>query len=323
MKAARSSPVGGSGLHATVFLLGAFGGAANAVTCDMSGDIKHIDPRKTTIFTASAGKPSIFFTADLDVNTDGSARSYHPDDPRGQSRALNNIANAITAIHDQNGNNIGCNPRRGECFTRYIQTFEAARDSGWKTESAPRVKTDGIIPWSKSPSGALQPCTISEGEFKGFFVSQTAMLADPNRGTCDQRRYLDSLSFSAVVIPKGVSWSSLGRKIRNGDLAVVQNAKTKSVEYAVVGDRGPADSIGEGTVYLAAKLSGKSLSGSETYDSIKKLAIPKVHYLILPGQNIRSAVGPKAPLTQADIDRVGAQEFRAWGGEDRLAACGG
>src|SRR5438445_1616353 len=37
----------------------------------------------------------ILFQTDLRVNTDGSPLSYHPQDPRGKDKALNNICNAI------------------------------------------------------------------------------------------------------------------------------------------------------------------------------------------------------------------------------------
>jgi hypothetical protein len=295
-------------------------GAGQAAVCDMALVARHTDPKRTPILAARSGPAALFFTADLDVNTDGSARSYHPDDPRGRTKALNNIANAIQRIHAADGTDITCAPRRGACFTRFITTFEAARDAGWARTGAPRVSTDGIIPWQRV-GGRRVPCTIAAGPHQGFFVSQTALAADPTRDACDQERYLDSLAFNAIVVPRGVTWSSQGRPLRNGDLVAVRHGESGRTEFAVVGDRGPANAIGEGTVRLAAQLAGRTLDGSETYPQIRALAIAKVHYLAFPAQNIQAVVGPGQPFTQDDIDRAGAEALAAWGGEERLAAC--
>ena len=69
-------------------------------TCGMDLVTRHGDAAATPIHASTAGEKAIFFTADLDVNTDGAARSYHPMDPRGKSLALNNMGNAITRIFD-------------------------------------------------------------------------------------------------------------------------------------------------------------------------------------------------------------------------------
>ncbi len=291
-------------------------------SCGMAGSIQHVDPARTLVKVALEGKPSLMFTADLDVNTDGSGRSYHPDDPRGKALALNNVGNAIKRIYDAQGADITCSPRKGKCFEQFIKTFEAARDADWAPTGHPRVTTDGMIPWKKSADGRSRPCIITSGPHAGYFVSPTAMAADPSKGACDQDRYLDSLRFNAVVLPGGSVWKSQGKSLANGDLVAVLNPANGVAKFAIVGDRGPAQSIGEGTVLLAAQLRDVPLTGKETYREVRALAISRVHYLGFPGTNVRNSLQGQ-PLTQALVDTLGLQAFEAWGGHERLKACAG
>jgi hypothetical protein len=91
----------------------------------------HGDSAATAIYAASGGEPSVYFRANLDVNTDGASRSYHPGDPRGKSLALNNMGNALTGMWNAAGERIDCSPRQGACYTLWIETFIAARDADY------------------------------------------------------------------------------------------------------------------------------------------------------------------------------------------------
>jgi len=293
--------------------------AAAQVQCAMTATASHPDARGGTILASSSGEPALYFRGDLDVNTDGAARSYHPDDPRGQTLALNNIANGIRKIFDAEGRDITCSPRRGACYTRFIETFEAARDSGY-APNAPRIDTKHIIPWKMDPAlGRETPCRIEDGPFKGYFVSQTALTVDPDAGVCDQWRYLDSMTFNAIVLPGGAVWRSQGVRTDAGDVTVVRDRMSGRIAFAVTGDTGPAAKVGEGTVALAAALSGAALTGAETFVDIKALARPDVEYLIFPRRDVPRATGGR--FTQADIDRMGAEMLAAFGGPERMEAC--
>ncbi len=291
-------------------------GAPPAIDCGAVRHVRHTDPARTQIWTTPNGVASLLFVAHLDVNTDGAARSYHPDDPRGKTLALNNIANATSSIHAADGSDLACAPIKGECFERYIRTFEAARDARWVPAGAPQWRSSGMIPWQKTAGGDQVPCTITDGPFKGFFVSATAFPADQDKGPCDQARYLDSLSFHAVVLPGRTPWAAA---VANGDLAVIQDLQSGRIAFAIVGDRGPRNALGEGTIGLAATMSGVTLTGTETYAQVKKLARPRVLYLVLRGQGIRQRV--PGTLTQALIEQHARSAYEAWGGDARLAAC--
>ena len=295
-------------------------GAPAQTTCSLSLAATHTDPARTQIWATTAGEKALFFTADLDVNTDGAARSYHPDDPRGERIALNNMGNAITRMFDAQGRDVTCSPRRGACFTRFIETFEAARDAGYDPDGHPRVETRHIIPWRFNPAlGREAPCTIQSGPHAGYFVSQTAMIVDPDAGICDQRRYLDSLRMNAIVLPRRIDWRAQGVPTDGGDLVVLRDRGTHNVAFALVGDRGPAHKIGEGTVALAATLGGVGLAGTETFQEIKRLARPRVDYLIFPTRDVPRMTGGR--FDQSTVDRLGREALEAFGGLARLEAC--
>lgn len=293
-----------------------------AAECGMSHVATHIDPGKTRIFASTKGIASLYYSAKMAVNTDGASRSYHPDDPRGQKLAYNNIANAISRIFDATGNDLTCSPRSGECYARFIRTFEAARDASYNPKGHPRITTEGMIPWKMdSTRGWKVPCLNQNDPFKGYFISPTSLLVDPAKDACDQSRYLDSLTFGAVVLPTDVRWLSQGVPTDDGDLVVVRDMDNGKIAFAINGDRGPRNAIGEGTIALTATLSGVNLSGQETYDQIRKLARSRVQYITFPKDDIRRLVGIGKPFTQNDIDNFGKKVFEEWGGIERLAAC--
>lgn len=293
--------------------------AQESASCDMTFATRHSDKAKTHIYSAEQGEPTLYFKADMDVNTDGAAKSYHPDDPRGKTLAFNNLANAISVIRDKDGNNINCSPRSGPCYTRYMDTFEAARDANYSPD-APQVETRYMIPWKMDEAlGHKVPCTIQDGPNKGYFVSQTSVIMKAGADECDQSRYLDSMAINANVLPMRINWRSQGALTDKTDLVIARDMKSGRIAYAINGDRGPANKIGEGSIRLTAQLNGQELTGDETYSDIRKLALTDVEYLIFPKIDIARKMNKN--FTQADIDRIGAETFAKWGGTKRLDAC--
>ncbi|EGL64342.1 hypothetical protein AGRO_2983 [Agrobacterium sp. ATCC 31749] len=296
--------------------------SALSVECGMTIGWEYRDEETqrplSSIYKADSRIPSIFYTADMDINTDGSPRSYHPNDPKGETIALNNMGNAINSIHEKfGGKSLGCRPRRGECYERYISTFEAARDSNYD-RLAPWITTDGMIPWKYDAKLKRHiPCLVESGSYKGYFVSQTSVRLK-NGDECDPSIYLDSMKINANVLPRNTHWESQGIVTDGFDLVVVINASNKIV-FGINGDRGP--SIGEVSVALGASMAGVKLKGDETYRQVKKLALANASYLIFPAIDLKRLKGPG--FSQSDIDEIGAKTFREWGGLDRLIRCRG
>ena len=293
---------------------------SQAPQCDLSPFAKHGEAVGGQIRRSQSGLPAIYYQANLDVNTDGSGRSYHPDDPRGAGPAINNMGNAIATAHDAAGQRITCKPRSGACYDRFIKAFEGARDIDYNPRAFPCVSFGGIIPTRMDEKlGWPVPCTNPSGPYQGFFVSQTSAVTNPALGLCDQARYLDALAVNANVLPLGTRWASQGIATDGFDLVIVRDITTGKIEFAVNGDRGPAAKLGEGSVRLAAAFAGKSVAVITNYQQARALARSSVQYLIFPNIDLKRLAGGQ--FTQADVDRIGAEHFGKWGGEARLRAC--
>jgi len=99
-----------------------------------------------------------------------------------------------------------------------------------------------------------------------------------------------------------------------GDLAVVYNTRNDTLEFAIIADQGPRDTIGEGSIALAANLDINIDVRNHTAGQDAG-----VIYLVLPG----TAAEPPWPCTLDDIRANAAAAFEAWGGLEQLKAVTG
>ena len=87
----------------TVALLSAPPGGAETA-CTVHRQEVFAPQSKTVALVSKSGAPAdaqfVVFQTKLRVNTDGAPNSYHPLDPEGRSKAINNIANGVSVRHD-------------------------------------------------------------------------------------------------------------------------------------------------------------------------------------------------------------------------------
>jgi Fungal chitosanase of glycosyl hydrolase group 75 len=140
--------------------------------------------------------------------------------------------------------------------------------------------------------------------FPGYFVSATA-LADRTRPVSDPLRYVDASKIPYIVLPGGMA-RALGA--RPGDFAFVLNQRNSKGSFAIFGDVGPFDRIGEGSVALAENLGIRS-------DARNGGTRGRIQYLVFPGS------GNRQPRTVEEISAEGERLLQRWGGSARLAAC--
>ena len=70
--------------------------SASAVDCGMSGAfVQHAGARSTPVWS-DARASSLFYIVPLEINTDGTRRSYSVDDFWGERVALNNLCNVMS-----------------------------------------------------------------------------------------------------------------------------------------------------------------------------------------------------------------------------------
>ena len=130
--------------------------------------------KKVLLLKPATGQNNIIlFQTQMRVNTDGSPNSYHPQDPRGKVKAVNNVCNAIAVRKINSDSNL--------CFTNFskaIQVFEQWRDTGFKTvPQGFRINWKNVLA-AVSINGIEVPCVFKTGPHLGFFGSLTALKND-------------------------------------------------------------------------------------------------------------------------------------------------
>ena len=246
---------------------------------------------------ATGERKIILFQTNLRVNTDGSPLSYHPQDPRGQTKALNNICNGIAVRKVNSTNNL--------CFSAFgqaINVFEQFRDSNFQTVPAGfRITWNKVLATTKE-NGKDVPCVFKTGEFKGYFGSLTALTNDltSNKGECDINNQVNPMTVPALVLAGGQHpVKDFGADL--GDLLIAFNPKTQLFTAAIIGDIGPRDNLGEGSVSLNMKLLGTTTPPTNKLETFRlSIEDAKVLIAIIPGSRLFRVA---KPYTAANIDQ--------------------
>ncbi len=279
------------------------------VSCDMSLAFWQQDKRvrggKTPVLK-DRGNTALFFQDSLQVNTDGTRRSYSVSDFWGKETALNNLCNAMSD-HCAGLDDAGLTARRK-------LTQRVARE-GWPASGLKQTRiSPEIIPLKHG-----KPCP----EVDGYLVSATALRKPNVTDVCDLGSYVDSLQVPALVIPRR-SIGFRSHHARVGDLAVAMLPDRGEPVFAVIGDVGPVDELGEGSLALNGKLLNKNepvnyreVRGKAPFTRKDSWVTPPTAVLIFPGtRNV------KDPYFSADGIAAAARPlFEAWGGTDRMKAC--
>jgi hypothetical protein len=219
----------------------------------------------------------LMFKTTLQVNTDGTPKSYHPLDLKGNINAINSIGNAVTIKKKGSGINL--------FFTEYskaISIFEKYRDNNYKDFGGYSIKWDNVLIGEKI-NGSKIPCIFKTGEYKGFYSSATSLTNNLslNKGECECNNQVNPLKIPAFVLPKGINFlKDYGARV--GDLLLAYSPITKSIVFGIINDEGPNDKLGEASVLmnmLLLKIDSLPKKKSDTY----KLVInEKVFILIIP-----------------------------------------
>ena len=264
----------------------------------------------TAVWADDAGSSLLFIEA-LNVNTDGTRRSYRVDDFWGEREALNNLCNAMTDAC-AGLDTAGLKQRR-------VITQQAAA-AGWPADLLAKTRiASSIIPFKNG-----KPCPVVDG----FLISATALHRPQMTDVCDISNYVDAAVTPALVLPKNPSGATNSgftqRNAKVGDLAVALRLDVLKPVFAVIGDTGPAGELGEGSVALNGKLLDKTvpprnyleLRGKGPFKG-KGWTVPASVVLIFPGT--RQAADPW--MTPQRIDEAAARLFDTWGGVPRVQAC--
>jgi hypothetical protein len=256
--------------------------------------------KKVLLLKDAGGERSIIlFQTNLRVNTDGSPLSYHPQDPRGQTKALNNICNAIAVRKINAETNLCLNH---SSFGQAIHVFEQFRDSNFQTVPAGfRIRWNKVLATTRE-NGKDVPCVFKSGEFKGYFGSLTALTngLTANKGECEINNQLNPMMVPALVLAGGEHpVKEFGARV--GDLLIAFNPKTQLFTSAIIGDTGPDDNLGEGSVSLNMKLLGTTTPPTNKVETFRlSIDDAKVLIAIIPGSRLFRVT---KPYTADNIDQ--------------------
>jgi hypothetical protein len=245
----------------------------------------------------------ILFQTNLRVNTDGTPLSYHPQDPRGRTLAINTVCNGFAVRRVGSRDNL-CLKRA--TYDEAIGVFERFRDSNYQPVPGYEIRWQNVVAATKE-DGREVPCIFKSGDFKGYFGSLTHLRNDitGDKGECEIKDQVDPLEVPALVLTGGEhAVKAFGANI--GDLLIAYNPGTQLFTSAIIGDSGPPDNLGEGSVLLNMKLLGTTTlpkNKPETYDL--SIEDTKVLIAIIPGSRHFNVA---KPYTAENIE----QRFNDW-----------
>ncbi|MBI4519151.1 MAG: hypothetical protein HY699_25450 [Deltaproteobacteria bacterium] len=289
--ASRHPSISGAILVLAVACLGTRGAAQCTLTQEST--FAHAEIGSVTIFR-DVSTDAIAFASQMQVNTDGAPDSYHPDD--------------IGITHICNGVSVGPNCTwKAECMPE----FRVAKAEGFRGPQK-------ICFFAMANGADGVPIIQGDTDPKpGYFVSTTA-LRQPNEDPRSPQAQLDSNTVPFAVIPRG--WQSTGRLgPKLGDFGVAHRRSNGKLAYFVVGDVGPRNKLGEGSVALHQAL------GNDPF--VMRFGVRRarrgiggrdVVYLLFPGSAVQGE-----RLDAASIERVSAPLLNSFGGEARIKSCFG
>lgn len=247
------------------------------------------------------------------LNSDGSARAYHPRNQAGG--ALVHLCNA-GEVFLPDGTHYYGSKSNAICTGPFMDDYQRIAAAGWNNPEIGVIRWFGVL-------GSGEPVTIAgnkvagtvpvmQSDGSGFYVSPTA-LYDRQYPVTDQRRYVEPLTVPAAVIPDSAMLRAAG--VKQGTLGVAVRRGYDIIVPFIVGDQGPR--IGEVTPALARRLAGLPID-PQLPVSQRKVAGTDAHDILYVffGDDVMLA-----PFTAESVEAAAGSAFRHWGGEERLSAC--
>lgn len=280
--------------------------ATQAMKCDLGPAFMRPDEQGTVKVQVYEGNPiaalngsrPLAFVSTLKVNTDGTQRSYHIDDPRGERLAINTILNAMPKRH------------------RTYANFELIRDQNWPSPETWRYLLKGVI---EKDARTGKPCVSPDG----YLVSKTSDVVVPggfNRdGDCDQSKWIDALTIPGLVVPKGDNQFYKRHARKRSPVFAASLSQPENRSYGIIGDAGPEFELGEANVAMNRDLNGLSVTEtpSNYRDAVRRFQAPKSLVVIFPGADNKV----DRPFDAVKARSASEAAFEAWGGERKLQAC--
>jgi hypothetical protein len=218
----------------------------------------------------------MFATDRASIDADGSPNAYHPDD----------VGQACSAV----GLGMDC-----------------PANASYPTEDTWRAVL------AVDPADGSRPFVQQDGQFAGYFVSKTALFDRSNPVEHDPGRYLDASSVPYFVFPR--SFYALKGTGQLGDIGFALHTATRRSAFFLIGDIGPDEPLGEGSIALFEALGGSGVNarnGSGVAGGISA-------YVVFPGSS--RAVDLGWPISAEQLALAGEALLETIGGPDAVENC--
>lgn len=289
-----------------------------AVDSDGSGRTYHPeDPLGSGVCqtaTSADGKPGLSGICPLDEFSSGGVYLFNGARMLSKSEFVSNWSELWPRIRDKSLRSVALSDAYGPGAPRDFYFFH------WHERDLTAFFRDNIIPRDRDG----YPCRYkaANGPRNGYFISSTTLenRVAPREDGCAPGRYLDAETVPFVILPKG----GFG-KVGIGDVAIarLKQGGIDRVVYGIVGDGGPATKLGEASIAFNAMLLGRygdvflDMKDTWTLD----IEGPAVSLLVL-GDTQRSLNGDYSPR---NIEAVARRELARWNGNGdplaRFEAC--
>jgi hypothetical protein len=255
-------------------------------------------------------------TGKVNINIDGYARAYHPENAK--VGALIHLCNA-GQVHLPNGARYHGSVDNPTCTGRFMADVARIRAAGWTNPQVGIVRWYGILGRGQAKIGGRTVTgvvPVSQSDGSGFYVSPTSLVDAAISDLADQARYINPLRIPAAVIPNQPELRTRG--IVMGSFGVAYDRAAMRAAPFVVGDYGPA--IGEATPALARSLAGQPITDSVTranrfVGQVDKARIIWVFFGSTGGKVAYDYKNEQSLISEAQ------KAFQTWGGNQRLEAC--
>jgi hypothetical protein len=169
---------------------------------------------------------------------------------------------------------------------------------------------DVLVP---DPENADQAFLQPDGEYRGYFVSKTA-LQDTSKSVTDTARYVDARHIPYLVFP-GSFYRMSGTGLL-GDLGVALNLSNGKKTPFIVADIGPSSArLGEVSINFAERLGGEQVSPRDG----SGMPGGEVLYIVFP-YSAKQRV-PRWPLSLSDLEHRTDVLLEQLGGIESVLVC--
>jgi hypothetical protein len=282
-------------------------------------------PGRTGNFQTLSKAGVVAFSSKLDVNADGAPNAYHRVlGPATRDPGLLHICNGVSVLERaESGRMVNRYPDFSvpDASKRCKADVFALQERGFPScDSGECLRIFGFFaPPRSCGQGRGNECgvppfaTDASGAPTDFFVSTTS-LVDPAFTATDPRRYLDARTVPHFVLPGGEN-GPFGREhgIRLGDVALI--ARGNRGVFAVFGDAGPADKLGEASPAVLTRLAG----APDVTSRLPPAMASGVTTLVIAGS--RSELAEMPPRSARVIAEAGQRALAQAGGLASFAGC--